>query len=405
MTRASSTVLDNAAARTAERPALSSPDSVEESLRRRHDVDRLIGDQRQRWIPLTFAWLAVAFSVGFGLFVNFQAQGRDVTFGSTLMAMIPHYLVWILASPPIYRALHMTIEGRNRALWFSMLLGWSLIALAGSTAMSYFSYFVRHDLSPGFNQFVSIYVLPPAGPAFHAMNLSILGLALAAFGAVRGLRLRDQLLWEAAQAELRGAKLVAQLADARLETLQAQINPHFVLNSLNAIAGLVQIGERDRAFDAIGRLGELLQLALRNGTNLDMTLGDEIDFLQRYLKLCELRFGSRFRYCISVPEALRTRRMPALIVQPLIENAVRHGMQAAQPLTVDVRAYERDGAIVIEVEDDGRGISAQSAEVLRVGHGLANVSERLRLFFGDASDLQLEARVPSGTRARIVCPA
>jgi sensor histidine kinase YesM len=246
--------------------------------------------------------------------------------------------------------------------------------------------------------------MPPVGPAFWAMNLSILLLALTAFAAVRWRRLHDQALWSAAQTELRGARLEAQLAVTRLQVLQAQIHPHFVLNSLNAIAGLVRTGERDRAFDAIGRLGDLLQVALRNGADLNTTLGDEIDFLQRYLKLCELRFELRFHYCISVPDALRARRMPALIVQPLIENAIRHGMQPPRPLTVDVRAYERDGSIVIEVEDDGCGISAESAEVLRVGRGLANVSERLRLFFGDASDLQLEARRPRGTRARIICP-
>lgn len=369
------------------------------------DVDRLIGDYPSRWLTLASIWLAVAFSIGFGLFVNYQAQGREVSFGSSLMAVIPHYFFWVLVSPPIYRALHRTISGRNRFLWIASLIGWSLIALAGSTAMSFLSYFLRRGLMPDFEQFVSIYILPPAGPAFWAMNFSILFLALTALIAVRWRRLRDHALWSAARTELRGAKLEAQLAMTRLQVLQAQIHPHFVLNSLNAIAGLVQIGERDRAFDAIGRLGELLQVALRNGTDINMTLGDEIDFLQRYLKLCELRFESQFHYSISVPDALRTRRMPALIVQPLIENALRHGMKPPRPLTVNLRAYECDGLIVIEVEDDGNGISMESAEILRAGHGLANVAERLELFFGDAASLRLEPLASRGTRATITCPA
>jgi hypothetical protein len=368
------------------------------------DVGRLIGDQPSRWWTLAAIWLGVAFSVGFGLYVNYQAQGREVAFGSALMAMIPHYFFWVLMSPAIYRALHKTMSGRRRGLWLSMLFGWSAIALAGSTAMSYLSYTIRRDLEPSFDQFVEIYVLPPVGPAFWAMNFSILLLALAAFTAVRGRRLRDQALWSAAQTELRGARLEAQLAEARLQALQAQINPHFLMNSLNSIAGLVQIGARERAFDAIGQLGELLQIALRNGSGLRVTLGDEVDFLQRYLDLCELRFGSRFQYCISVPESLRARRVPALIVQPLIENAIRHGMRELQTLHVDIRAYERNAAIVIEVEDDGLGIAAGIAESLPSGHGLSNVSERLRLFFGDGAALQLEQREPRGTRARIVCP-
>jgi signal transduction histidine kinase len=368
------------------------------------DAERLIGDQPSRWWTLAAIWLGVAFSVGFGLYVNYQAQGRQVAFGSALMAMIPHYFFWVLMSPAIYRSLHMTMEGRRRALWLSTLLGWSAVALAGSTAMSYLSYTIRRDLEPSFDQFVGIYILPPVGPAFWAMNLSILLLALAAFAAVRGRRLREQALWSAAQMELRGARLEAQLAEARLQALQAQINPHFLMNSLNSIAGLVLVGARERAFDAIGQLGELLQMALRNGSGLNVTLGDEMDFLRRYLSLCELRFSSRFQYCISVPESLRARRMPALIIQPLIENAIRHGMQGPQTLHVNIRAYEQGAAFVIEVEDDGCGISAGIVQSLPPGHGLANVSERLRLFFGDDTVLQLERREPRGTRARIVCP-
>ena len=368
------------------------------------EVDRLIGDQPARWFTLAGTWLAVAFTAGFGLFVNFRAQGRDVSFAASLMAMIPHYVFWVIASPPIYRALHRTLSGGNRALWLSTLLGWSAIALAGSTVMSFLSYIARHGLEPGIGQLIDIYVFGPAGPAFWAMNFSILLLALTAFAGVRGLRLRDQALWRAAQAELGRAKLEAQLAEARFAALQAQINPHFLFNSLNAISGLVATGERERATDAIGRLGELLQMALRNGRELQVTLGDEVDFLQRYLKLCKLRFDSGFNYCISVPESLRARSVPALIVQPLIENAIRHGMESERPLNVGVRAYARNDDIVIEVEDDGRGIATGIADSLPAGHGLANVSERLRLFFGDAGSLHLEPRQPRGTRARIICP-
>ena len=365
-------------------------------------VDRLIGDQHLRWLSLTGVWLTVAFTAAFGLYVNDQAQGVDSTFTSTLMAMLPHYSFWVVVSPALYRSLHKAIEGADRLLWISMLAGWSAIALAGSTAMSFSSYVIRHDLAPTFGQFAEVYILPPVGPAFWAMNFSTLLVALVAFGAIRTLRLRDQALWGAAQTELRGARLEAQLAEARLQALQAQINPHFLLNSLNAIASLVQGGERERAFDSIGKLGDLLRIALRNGRDLNVTFGDELDFLESYLELCTLRFDSNFKYSVSVPEALRSRRVPALIVQPLIENAIRHGMDPARVLNVDIRAYVQDAAIVIEVEDDGRGISAERAAALPAGHGLANVFERLRLCFGAAGDLRLEPREPRGTRARIV---
>jgi len=120
------------------------------------DVDDLIGDRLSRWWILAGAWLAMAFSVGFGLYVNYEAQGLEVTFLDTLMAMIPHYFFWVLVSPPLYHALYRTMQGPRRALWGSTLLAWSAIALTGSTAMSYFSYVIRHDLTPSFERLFDV---------------------------------------------------------------------------------------------------------------------------------------------------------------------------------------------------------------------------------------------------------
>jgi LytS/YehU family sensor histidine kinase len=106
-----------------------------------------------------------------------------------------------------------------------------------------------------------------------------------------------------------------------------------------------------------------------------------------------------------MPEDLAGRRVPALIVQPLIENSIRHGMEAARTLNVDVRAYLRGSEIVIEVEDDGRGVPPDRGSTLPAGHGLANVAERLRLSFGETGRLSLEPRAPRGPLARIVIAA
>jgi signal transduction histidine kinase len=367
-------------------------------------VDRLIAGEYRRWIPLLGAWLAIAFSVGFGLFVNYRAQGRDVTFVSALMAMIPHYMVWALASPAIYRALHKTIEGVNRVFWLTMLLGWSVVASLASTGASYLSYSMRHDLPLGLNELIDIYVLPPAGPAFHAMNLSILALALGAFAAVRGLRLRDRALWAAAQAQLRHAERETQVIEARLRALQAQINPHFLLNCLNSIAGLVRLEERERAFDAIGELGELLRTALIASNDRQGTLADELAFVARYLKLCELRFGSRVSWIISVPEGLRHRRVPALVVQPLLENAMKHGIEAERSMRIEIRGYVEGQAFVVEVSDDGRGMTAEAAAAPPSGHALSNIAERMRLYYGGRGSLRIEPRQPRGTNARLIFP-
>ncbi len=365
-------------------------------------VERLIAGQHWRWLPLSGAWIALAFLIAYGIFVSNTGQGLDPSLGRNLYATIPHFIAWTLVSPAIYRALYEVVAGPRRLLAATLLAAWGAIALGASTVFCYLGVCLRDGAMPDAIGLMG-FVAPPFGTAYQSMNFSILLLALAAFGMVLGIRLRARAQWDAVQSELRGAQLEAQLTESRFQALQAQINPHFLLNSLNAIASLVLKGERDRAFDAIGGLGELLQSALRNGNAPDHSLGDEVDFLERYLKVCEVRFDSRFRYRLSVPESLRALRVPALIVQPLIENAIRHGMHPTRPLTVDIRAYEQDSTIVIEVEDDGTGIAPDKAALPR-GHGLANVSERLRIYFGEGSSLCLEPRKPHGTRARIICP-
>lgn len=364
---------------------------------------RLIAGEYWRWLPLGGAWIALAFLIAFGIYVSNTGQGLNLSLTRGLYATIPHFIAWTLVSPALYRALYEVVAGRRRGLGVTLLIAWGAIAMASSTVFCYLGVALRDGVMPN-SAGLMVFVAPPFGTAYQSMNFSILLLAVAAFGIVLGIRMHARSRWDATQQELRGARLEAQLTEARFQALQAQINPHFLLNCLNAIGNLVLKGERDRAFDALGGLGELLQTALRNGKAADMSLGDEVAFLERYLALCELRFGARFRHRLSVPESLRARRVPALIVQPLIENSIRHGMQPPHSLTVDIRAYEQDAAIVIEVEDDGRGLEAGIAGPLPSGHGLANVAERLRLFFGDGAVLQLERREPRGTRARIVCP-
>ncbi len=365
-------------------------------------VGRLIAGEYWRWLPLLGAWTGIAFLIAFGVYVSNSSLGLPASVARGLYATVPHFLAWTLVSPPLYRALYEIVAGARRALGVTLLAAWGAIGIGTSTLFCYLGVALRDRVMPDAIGLMG-FVAPPFGPPYQSMNVSILLLALAAFGVVLGVRQRARAQWDAAQSVLRGAQLEAQLAAARFQALQAQINPHFLLNSLNAVGDLVLKGERDRAFDAIGGLGELLGAALRHADAPGHTLGEEIDFLRRYLGVCEMRFRNRFRYRLSVPESLRARRLPALIIQPLVENAIRHGMPADRPLHVDIRVFEQDSRLVVEVEDDGRGL-AEPEDARRDGHGLANVAERLRLFFGETASLRLEARMPDGTRARISCP-
>jgi LytS/YehU family sensor histidine kinase len=307
----------------------------------------------------------------------------------------------MLVSPAIYRALYELVEGTRRAAAALLLAAWSVIGIGTSTLLCYLGIALRDDATPTPGSLFTLFVAPPMGPAYQAMNTSILLIALAAFGILLAQRQRARARWDAVQASLRDAELERRLAEVRLQALQSRINPHFLLNSLNAIAGYVQSGRPDEAFDTVARLGTLLQSALRQGEMRDIPLGEEFDFAERYAQLLEMRHGTRFRCRFTIPDALCAIRVPALIIQPLIENAVRHGMRAGQPLHVDVRAYEQGRSIVIEVEDDGLGLAPGATQALPAGHGLANVAERLKLVFGDNAVLVLDSRPPRGSRVQL----
>jgi signal transduction histidine kinase len=310
----------------------------------------------------------------------------------------------MLVSPVIYRTLYELVEGKRSAIAAMLLAAWSGIAIGGSTILCHLGVALRDGVAPTRERFVELFVAPPVGPAYQAMNLSILLITLAAFGLLLALRQRARAGWDAVQVMLRDAERERLLAETRLQALQSRINPHFLLNSLNAIAGLVQSGHPDEAFDILARLGTLLQSALRQGEMRDISLGEEFDFAERYAQLLSMRNGSRFCCRFTIPGTLRGRRVPALIVQPLIENAVRHGMPAGQALRVDVRAYEQGRSVVIEVEDDGLGLAADTTPPLPAGHGLANVAERLRLVFGDNAGLEIASNTTRGARVRLRFP-
>jgi len=364
-------------------------------------VERLIAGEYRRWLPVAGLWFAFAFLIAFGIVVNNAVRGGPADLPWALYATVPHFLAWALLSPALYRALYEVVAGPRRWLAAAMLGAWGAVAIGASTVFCYFGVTLRERMPPSAAGLVEGFVAPPLGPPYQAMNLSILMCALAAFAVLLAFRQRARAEWTAAQSALRDAQMNARLAESRLQALQARMNPHFLLNSLNAIAGFVQSGRRDEAFDTVARLGTLLRKVLNHGESPDVTLGEELDFAVSYMELLKMRFGDAFSFGVTVPEGLRDRRVPALVVQPLIENAVRHGMDPQRVLTVEVIAYARGEDTVVEVADDGIGVAAGGSPAIKPGHGLANVAERLRIVFGENGRLVVEPREPRGTRAQL----
>jgi signal transduction histidine kinase len=175
---------------------------------------------------------------------------------------------------------------------------------------------------------------------------------------------------------------------AELGALRAQINPHFLFNSLNSIAALIRIDPAG-AERVTESLADLFRYSLRSSQRSTVTLGEEIESVEIYIEIEQARFGDRMTTAIEVPEELRGALVPSLLLQPLVENGVKHGVgRITTPCAITLRATSAGKMISLRVTDTGPGFTSTDIErALAGGTGLANVRDRLRLQFGDAASL------------------
>ena len=205
----------------------------------------------------------------------------------------------------------------------------------------------------------------------------------------------------AAEMEKEKAKNLAiekQIAEARLQTLQAQIEPHFLFNTLANVQSLIDL-DPARAQRILDSFIHYLRATLARTRDTAATLGAECELLEAYLSIIAIRMGARLRYRIDVPAALRQQPLPPMLLQPLVENAIKHGLEPKiDGGTVAIGAATGNGKLRVTITDDGLGFQGGN------GVGLGNVRARLAALYGDAARLHLEDNTPAGTRAIVELP-
>jgi len=200
----------------------------------------------------------------------------------------------------------------------------------------------------------------------------------------------------------RNAALQRQLADARLEALEMQLNPHFLFNTLNMISSHVH-DDPDVADEMITRLSDFLRLTLHSGETREVRLETELEFLEAYLAIMKARFQEKLAIELDVDRDAREVFVPTLILQPLIENSIAHSIsRTAGGGWIRVSARRSDGFLSVVIEDNGGGVD--EAAVKRQGIGLSNTSERLESLYPSAHRLELTNRAEGGSRLTMVVP-
>jgi two-component system, LytTR family, sensor kinase len=204
-----------------------------------------------------------------------------------------------------------------------------------------------------------------------------------------------------AAAVWRAASLQARLAEARLEALRAQLQPHFLFNTLNSVSSLMY-RDVEAADVMIARLSDLLRLTLRGDRRREIPLREEIALLQRYLDIERVRFEERMRTAVDIAEDAQAALVPPFLLQPIVENAVRHAI-APRPAggSIEIAARVEGDRLVIRVRDDGPGLAPGEAVP---GVGLANTRARLAELHGSAARLELEQPAGGGLTVTIAMP-
>jgi two-component system LytT family sensor kinase len=245
----------------------------------------------------------------------------------------------------------------------------------------------------------------PGFPAlwFHEFsNASLSSLVL--YGGILivsyALRSRERLAFEQTET----ARLNEQLSQAQLDALRRQIEPHFLFNTLNSIAAMVRGGQSDSAVRMIAVLSDFLRRILDDVARQQVPLRDEMEFAQTYLDIQKVRFADRLQLRIDVPAELGTAQVPSLILQPLVENAVKHGIaKRAQGGEIAISAARHNGTLTLTVCNDGPEL-VEDWSTARSGIGIANVRARLESLYGSAFELRLCNQVSGGVQVSIGLP-
>jgi sensor histidine kinase YesM len=347
-------------------------------------------------------WLVAAGLAAFALFMSLvevaqvylrstiggpQIQWVDAVFGGlpswlllALLAPLPFVLArrWPLDRAPRGRAVGVHLAGVA-----AFVIGHSL-SVAGVMAIRFG---VRAPLATAFTKVLSF------SSVVDLLTYAVI------VGAAHALRLQT----EARERERQAAALRESLADARLAGLRAQVNPHMLFNALNAVSVLAMKGDRDGVVKVVGLLSDILRASLDETRGHAALLSDELRLVESYLEIQRVRFADRLSVQVDVPPDVLAARVPTMVLSPLVENAVTHGLSHAPgPGRIAIRAAREGNTLRLSVEDSGPGFG--SSPHRGGGVGLSSVRARLELLYGASHELATGTSALGGASVIIAIP-
>jgi two-component sensor histidine kinase len=332
------------------------------------------------WLAVWAGWTTLALLFAVSASLTYRTTGRPANWTMSISRSLAEWWLWAALTPLVaWLARRYRLEGRRwrRNLVLHLCAG---LAVAVAKTLADRALFA---LISGFWMYVLFSTIALQFVVYGAIVVGTHGLEY-----YRRSREREV--------------LERRLAETRLQLLGMQLQPHFLFNTLNTIAELVH-HDPDVADDMIVGLSELLRLTLQLENRQQITLGEELDLLSKYLDIQRARFGERLQTTLDVPDDLREGLVPALLLQPLVENSIRHGLaRHASAGRIDIRARRSSDRLLIDIIDEGPATPANGS-ALRPGVGLANTRARLEALHGPECRLEL-SRHDHGARVTIEMP-
>ncbi len=358
------------------------------------------GSRRRRWVSAFGFWTAVGLFFSLQSLVSYAANGSEVHVGATLVFRMSHWYAWGLLAPLIFRLARRVPLDRQRwrrgmPVHVAAAAGIVVLQMGLSTALRLGGFLLSGTLAPGD---MASYLTRSAGqmPAGSFDGVVTYVLLLGLFHLFEYHR-------KYRERELRASKLEGQLAQAQLTALKMQLHPHFLFNTLHGISALVS-EDPNAAERMIARLSDLLRLTLENAGTQEVPLRQELAFLERYLEIEQIRFQDRLIVTVDIAPDVRDARVPNLVLQPLVENAIRHGIAPrTTPGRVEITAGRTGERLCLSVRDDGPGLPAGDGRTAE-GVGLANTRARLNRLYGPAHRLELHTPTGGGFEVRLTFP-
>jgi sensor histidine kinase YesM len=343
------------------------------------------------WVAL---WSIVGLAIASEIYLSSNFLGRSISWGEAISDSLEDWYVYgVLSLPVVWLARRFPPERGSR--WVT-----AAIHLAAALAFSLAFILVRTVVG----EVDGLLTREPASFAeiFHPLLVRTFPFNLLVYGVILSVSHALDYYRKYHERTVQTLELEKHLTEARLQALLHQLKPHFLFNTLNGIASLMHT-DVDAADRMLVRLSELLRITMSHTGAPQTTLREEVAFLERYLDIEKIRFRNRLDVVIAVDADAIDAQVPSLILQPMVENAMRHGVEPhARMGLIELRGARQDGNLVLTVSDNGAGIS--DAAPKREGIGVANTRARLVELYGERQKFELVNKPEGGLCVRITIP-